>query len=67
MAGFDENGGQFPYTTESVRQVLFAPSPPDRWTGGDEKRNEQKRKLEPFSMMPYEFRCWRSWDSARFR
>jgi muramoyltetrapeptide carboxypeptidase LdcA involved in peptidoglycan recycling len=27
MAGFDENGGLPPYTAESVRQVLFEPSP----------------------------------------
>jgi hypothetical protein len=27
MAGFDENGGLSPYMAESVRQVLFAPSP----------------------------------------
>ena len=61
MGGFDENGGLFPYTTESVRQVLFtsAPSlsiPPNSggWTcapfdWADEKRNEKKRKLHPCS------------------
>jgi hypothetical protein len=38
MAGFDENGGLSPYMVESVRQVLFTPSPlvispnSDGWT-----------------------------------
>ena len=27
MAGFDENGGLLPFMTESVRQVLFSPTP----------------------------------------
>jgi len=27
MGGFDENGGMFPYTTESVGQFLFARAP----------------------------------------
>ena len=61
MAGFDENGGLSPYMTESVRQMLFAPSPttliipnPDGWTvesweWGSEKRNATRRKLQPSS------------------
>ncbi len=32
MAGFDENGGLSTYMTESVRRVLFAPSPSPRQT-----------------------------------
>jgi muramoyltetrapeptide carboxypeptidase LdcA involved in peptidoglycan recycling len=58
MAGFDENGGLPPYMAESVRQVLFTPSPsllipPNTggwtcasWDWADEKRNEKKRKLQ---------------------
>lgn len=61
MAGCDENGGLLPYMTESVRQVLFAPTLParirpnsDGWTcasfdWGDEKRNEKPRRLQPCS------------------
>ncbi len=61
MAGFDENGGISPYMAESVRQMLFAPSPttlivpnPDGWTiesweWGHEQRNEIRRKLQPSS------------------
>jgi muramoyltetrapeptide carboxypeptidase LdcA involved in peptidoglycan recycling len=58
MAGFDENGGLPPYMAESVRQVLFTPSPcwlipPNSggwtcasWDWADEKRNEKKRTLQ---------------------
>jgi muramoyltetrapeptide carboxypeptidase LdcA involved in peptidoglycan recycling len=58
MAGFDENGGLPPYMAESVRQVLFTPSPsllipPNSggwtcasWDWADEKRHEKKRKLQ---------------------
>jgi muramoyltetrapeptide carboxypeptidase LdcA involved in peptidoglycan recycling len=61
MAGFDENCGLLPYTTESVRQVLFGPPPSalispnaNGWTcasfaWGDEKRNDKPRKLQPCS------------------
>jgi muramoyltetrapeptide carboxypeptidase LdcA involved in peptidoglycan recycling len=61
MAGFDENGGLSPYMAESVRQMLFAPSPailitpnPDGWTiesweWGSEQRNAIRRKLQPSS------------------
>jgi muramoyltetrapeptide carboxypeptidase LdcA involved in peptidoglycan recycling len=61
MAGFDENGGLWPYMAESIRQVLFAPSPttfifpnPDGWTiesweWGSEQRNAKRRKLQPSS------------------
>jgi muramoyltetrapeptide carboxypeptidase LdcA involved in peptidoglycan recycling len=61
MAGFDENGGLPPYTAESVRQVLFEPSPSllippssggwtvASWDWANEKRNEKKRPLQPCS------------------
>jgi len=61
MAGFDENGGLPPYMAESVRQVLFAPSPSvlispnsDGWTiasweWADQKRNQKKRELRSCS------------------
>src|SRR5580698_4619323 len=54
MAGFDENGGLPPYMAESVRQVLFEPSPSTlippnfggwtvaSWDWANEKRNEKK-------------------------
>ena len=59
MAGFDENGGLPPYMAESIRQVLFAPSPEvllspnmggwtiESWEWGNEERNLVKRKLQP--------------------
>ena len=59
MAGFDENGGLSPYTAESVRQMLFAPSPTtlitpnldgwtiESWDWGSEQRNAVRRKLQP--------------------
>ena len=59
MAGFDENGGLSPYMAESVRQMLFNPSPSplispnsDGWTiaswdWGDERRNEKTRQHRP--------------------
>jgi len=55
MAGFDENGGLPSFTVESVRQMLFSPSPTalispnsDGWTiaswdWGNEKRNQKMR------------------------
>lgn len=58
MGGFDENGGLPPYTVESVRHVLFEPSPSllispnlSGWTcapmdWADEKRNEKPRALQ---------------------
>src|SRR3984885_10081620 len=58
MAGFDENGGLPPYMAESVRQVLFEPSPSTlippnfggwtvaSWDWANEKRNEKKRTLQ---------------------
>jgi muramoyltetrapeptide carboxypeptidase LdcA involved in peptidoglycan recycling len=61
MAGFDENGGLPPYTTEYLRQVLFTPTPSvlispnsDGWTiaswdWADEKRNQKRRPLQPCS------------------
>ncbi len=61
MGGFDESGGLLPYTTGSVREVLFEPGPsllisPNSggWTcasldWGDDKRNEMKRELQPCS------------------
>jgi muramoyltetrapeptide carboxypeptidase LdcA involved in peptidoglycan recycling len=61
MVGFDENGGLPPYMAESVRKLLFAPSPttlispnPDGWTiesweWGSEDRNGLRRKLRPSS------------------
>jgi muramoyltetrapeptide carboxypeptidase LdcA involved in peptidoglycan recycling len=61
MAGFDENGGLPPYMAESIRQLLFTPSPsvlispnPDGWTiesweWGNEWRNARKRKLRQCS------------------
>jgi muramoyltetrapeptide carboxypeptidase LdcA involved in peptidoglycan recycling len=61
MAGFDENGGLPPYMAESVRQVLFTPSPSvlfspnsdgwtiDSWEWANEERNALPRKLRPCS------------------
>jgi muramoyltetrapeptide carboxypeptidase LdcA involved in peptidoglycan recycling len=60
MAGFDENGGLLPFMTESVRQVLFSPTPsgisPNHdgwsiapWDWGGEKRNERRRPIQPCS------------------
>lgn len=61
MAGFDENGGLPPYMAESVRQVLFEPTPslvipPNvggwtcaSWEWADENRNHKKRPLQPCS------------------
>jgi muramoyltetrapeptide carboxypeptidase LdcA involved in peptidoglycan recycling len=61
MGGFDENGGLPPYMADSVRQVLFAPSPSTlippnsggwtiaSWGWDDEKRNEKRRPLQPCS------------------
>ena len=61
MAGFDENGGLPPYMVESVRQVLFTPSPSvlispnaggwtiESWEWGSEERNKKRRKLCPAS------------------
>ncbi len=61
MAGFDENGGLPPYMAESVRQVLFAPSPSvlispnsdgwtiESWEWANEERNAMRRKLRPCS------------------
>ena len=61
MGGFDENGGLPAYMAESVRRVLFEPSPSllippnsSGWTcellhWADEKRNEKIRKLQPCS------------------
>ena len=59
MAGFDENGGLLPYTTNSVRQVLFRSSIPEGpispnqggWTCAsfawdDSKRSEKRRPLQ---------------------
>jgi muramoyltetrapeptide carboxypeptidase LdcA involved in peptidoglycan recycling len=59
MAGFDENGGIFPYTAESVKQMLMEPAAPflirpndNGWTcesfdWDDPRRNEKKRRLRP--------------------
>jgi muramoyltetrapeptide carboxypeptidase LdcA involved in peptidoglycan recycling len=59
MAGFDENGGFFPYTAESVRRMLFDLISPlllspntNGWTcesfcWDDPRRNEKKRTLRP--------------------
>jgi muramoyltetrapeptide carboxypeptidase LdcA involved in peptidoglycan recycling len=59
MAGFDENRGLFPYTTESVRAILFDPKSPfliqpntscwtcDSFYWDDPGRNEKKRNLQP--------------------
>jgi hypothetical protein len=59
MAGFDENGGLPAYMVESIRQMLFTPSPsvlisPNTggwtiasWDWDDEQRNQQKRQLQP--------------------
>jgi muramoyltetrapeptide carboxypeptidase LdcA involved in peptidoglycan recycling len=61
MAGFDENGGLSSYMEESVRQMLFVPSPSvvispnsDGWTiasweWADEDRNRKKRQRQPCS------------------
>jgi muramoyltetrapeptide carboxypeptidase LdcA involved in peptidoglycan recycling len=61
MAGFDENGGLWPYMAESVRQMLFASSAttpispnPNGWTiesweWGSEQRNTRRRLLRPSS------------------
>ena len=61
LAGFDENGGLFPYMAESIRQTLFKSSPstlispnPDGWTiaswgWANERRNEKKRQHKPSS------------------
>jgi muramoyltetrapeptide carboxypeptidase LdcA involved in peptidoglycan recycling len=61
MAGFDENGGLPTYMADSVRQMLFAPSPTTRiapnsggwsiesWEWGSEQRNAIRRKLQPCS------------------
>ena len=61
MAGFDENGGLPPYMANSVRRMLFSPSPStliapnsDGWTiasweWADENRNQKKRQLNPSS------------------
>jgi muramoyltetrapeptide carboxypeptidase LdcA involved in peptidoglycan recycling len=61
MAGFDENGGLPPYMAESVRQMLFAPSPSvlispnsdgwtiESWGWANEERNAMRRKLRPCS------------------
>jgi muramoyltetrapeptide carboxypeptidase LdcA involved in peptidoglycan recycling len=58
MAGFDENGGLLPYTTDSVRKMLFGSSTDasiapneDGWTcasfkWGDERRNREPRLLQ---------------------
>lgn len=57
MAGFDENGGVFPYTAESTEQMLMDPAVPfliqpnqDGWTcesfdWEDPRRNEKRRSL----------------------
>jgi muramoyltetrapeptide carboxypeptidase LdcA involved in peptidoglycan recycling len=59
MAGFDENGGLPAYMVESVRQMLFTPSPtvvisPNTggwtiasWDWDNEWRNQKKRELQP--------------------
>ena len=59
MAGFDENGGVYSYTAESVRQMLIGPGAPfiiqpneNGWTcesfyWDDPRRNEKKRSLRP--------------------
>ncbi|MBV8728246.1 MAG: LD-carboxypeptidase, partial [Acidobacteriia bacterium] len=61
MAGFDENGGLLSYMAESVRQILFAPSPSvlispntdgwtiESWEWDKEERHAMKRKLRPGS------------------
>ncbi len=61
MAGFDENGGLSTYMTESVRRVLFAPSPSmlispnsagwtiESWEWANQDRNAMRRKLRPCS------------------
>ncbi|MBV8807881.1 MAG: LD-carboxypeptidase [Acidobacteriaceae bacterium] len=61
MAGFDENGGLTPYMVESVRQVLFTPSPSvlispnsdgwtiESWEWANEERNATRRELRPCS------------------
>ena len=59
MAGFDENGGLFSFTADSVREMLFGSISPvlvrpnaDGWTcesfhWDDPSRNEKKRTLRP--------------------
>lgn len=59
MAGFGENGGMFPYMTESVRRTLFTAEPPgviepnpDGWTvehldWSVPENQGRKRKLNP--------------------
>jgi muramoyltetrapeptide carboxypeptidase LdcA involved in peptidoglycan recycling len=61
MAGFDENGGLSPYMVESIRQVLFSPSPSllippnaEGWTidsfqWRSDQRNATRRRLRPCS------------------